>query len=63
MCLSLTNAAFAKDGKYPKHVCKEIYDAIGIFLFAADEAWKKNDEERARYAGAAANYVTVCQVE
>ena len=41
MCLSLTNAAFAKDGKYPKHVCKEIYDAIGIFLFAADEAWKQ----------------------
>ena len=63
MCLSLTNGAFAKDGKYSKDVCKEIYSAVGILLAAADEAWKKkNQEDGARYAGTAANYATIYQV-
>ena len=41
VCLSLNNAVFAKEGKYPKDVCKEIYGAIRLFLGTADQAWKK----------------------
>ena len=30
-CISI-NPLFSKDRKYPENVCKEIFDAIGIFL-------------------------------
>ena len=40
------NPLFSKDRKYPENVCKEIFDAIGIFLTLADKEWEqtRNDE-------------------
>ena len=54
------NTVYAKEEKYPEHVCKEIYGAIGTFLGLADKEWKQNNEEKALfYSQAAANYSTV----
>ena len=51
---------YAKEEKYPEHVCKEIYAAIGTFLALADKEWKQKNEEKALfYSQAAANYSTV----
>ena len=57
--LIVPNMGFAND-PYPKEVCKQIYDSIGIFLAIADKAWKSEDEEKAViYSKVAANYATV----
>ena len=54
------NTVYAKEKKFPEHVCKEIYDATGIFLALADKEWKQKNEEKALfYSQAAANYSTV----
>ena len=55
------NTVYAKEEKYPEHVCKEIYGAIGLFLKLADDEWKKtkNEEKALFYSQAAANYSTV----
>ena len=54
------NTVYAKEEKYPVHVCKEIYGAIGTFLGLADKEWKQKNEEKALfYSQAAANYSTV----
>ena len=54
------NTVYAKEEKYPEHVCIEIYDAIGLFLKLADDEWEKKNEEKALfYSQAAANYSTV----
>ncbi len=59
MALMLPNMGFAND-PYPKEVCKQIYDSIGMFLAIADKAWKSEDEEKAIiYSKVAANYATV----
>ena len=58
-CISI-NPIFSKEEKYPEHVCKEIYGAIGTFLGLADKEWKQKNEEKALfYSQAAANYSTV----
>ena len=58
-CFSI-NPIFSKEEKYPEHVCKEIYGAIGTFLGLADKEWKQKNEEKALfYSQAAANYSTV----
>ena len=59
-CISI-NPIFSKEEKYPEHVCKEIYGAIGLFLKLADDEWKKtkNEEKALFYSQAAANYSTV----
>jgi hypothetical protein len=58
-CISI-NPIFSKEEKYPEHVCKEIYGAIGTFLELADKEWKqKNGEKALFYSQAAANYSTV----
>ena len=58
-CISI-NPIFSKEEKYPEHVCKEIYGAIGTFLALADKEWKQKNEEKALfYSQAAANYATV----
>ena len=58
-CVSI-NPIFSKEEKYPEHVCKEIYDAIGTFLKLADKEWKqKNGEKALFYSQAAANYSTI----
>ena len=66
-CISI-NPLFSKDRKYPENVCKEIFDAIGIFLTLADKEWKQKNEEKALfYSQAAANdstvYETVCRYD
>ena len=49
-------------GNYSKETCQKIYDSIGIFLYLADEQWKKENEEKAMfYSTASANYSTVFQ--
>ena len=35
--LMVPNMSFAED-LYPKEVCKQIYDSIGVFLAVADKA-------------------------
>jgi|TARA_B110000914_G_C15180582_1_gene317145 hypothetical protein len=58
-CISI-NPIFSKEEKYPEHVCKEIYSAIGTFLELADKEWKqKNGEKALFYSQAAANYSTI----
>ena len=59
-CISI-NPIFSKEEKYPEHVCKEIYGAIGLFLKLADDEWEKtkNEEKALFYSQAAANYSTV----
>ena len=58
-CISI-NPIFSKEEKYPEHVCKEIYGAIGTFLALADKEWKQENGEKALfYSQAAANYSTV----
>ena len=58
-CISI-NPIFSNEEKYPEHVCKEIYGAIGTFLGLADKEWKQKNEEKALfYSQAAANYSTV----
>ncbi len=57
--LMVPNMSFAED-LYPKEVCKQIYESIGVFLAVADKAWKSQDEEKAIiYSKVAANYATV----
>ena len=54
------NTVYAKEEKYPEHVCKEIYGAIGNFLALADKEWKQENWEKALFfSQAAANYSTV----
>jgi len=51
------------EGQYPKEICKQMYDSIGVFLAIADTAWKSQDEEKALfYSTAAANYATVYEI-
>ena len=70
-CISI-NPLFSKDRKYPENVCKEIFDAIEIFLTLADKEWEqtknaeKTELEKSKHAAkglflsqAAANYSTV----
>ena len=70
-CISI-NPIFSKEEKYPEHVCKEIYGAIGTFLGLADKEWKqtknaeKTELEKSKHAEkalffsqAASNYSTV----
>ena len=55
-----TNIVFAKEKKYPKKACKEIYGAIGVFVKIVDDAWKKKNEKKAAlYSQVAANYATI----
>tara|TARA_B100000029_G_scaffold199359_1_gene197736 strand:+ start:1175 stop:1435 length:261 start_codon:yes stop_codon:yes gene_type:complete len=56
-----TNIVYAKEKKYPKKICKDIYAAIGTFVTVADSIWKKknNDEKAVLYSQAAANYATI----
>ena len=47
---------------YSQKTCKDIYEAIGIFLYLADEEWKQENEEKAMfYLKASANYSTIYQ--
>ena len=39
------NPIFTEDKKYPDNVCKEIFDAIGIFLTLADKECEKTKNE------------------
>ena len=59
----ITINSFAKGHKYPKEVCKEIYQGIGYFLKEADVLWKKrgssNDKKALLFSQAAANYTVV----
>ena len=55
-----TNIVCAKEKKYPKKSCKEIYGVIGLFVKIADAEWKKKNEKKAvLYSQAAANYATI----
>ncbi len=57
--LIVPNISIAEDA-YPKEVCKQIYESIGVFLSVADAAWKTEDYEKALlYSSAAANYATI----
>ena len=48
---------------YPEDSCKEIFDAVGTFLYLADKAWKeKNTEDGVKYSEVAENYATVYDV-
>ena len=48
---------------YPEDDCKEIFDAVGKFLYIADISWKeKNTEDGLKYSEAAENYATVYDV-
>ena len=59
VALAIPTMGFAEE-QYPKEICKQMYDTIGVFLTIADKAWKSQDEEKALlYSTAAANYATV----
>ena len=54
------DTVYAQEEKYPEHVCKGIYAAIGTFIALADKEWKQKAEEKTLfYSQAAANYSTV----
>lgn len=56
----------AQQDKYPKEACEEIYDAIGLFVGLADNAWQNQDNADwdlgTSLSGVAANYATIYQV-
>ena len=55
-----TNIVCAKEKKYSKKACKDIYGVIALFVKIADAEWKKKNEKRAvLYSQAAANYATI----
>lgn len=57
--LAIPTMGFAEE-QYPKEICKQMYDTVGVFLQIADKAWKSQDEEKALlYSTAAANYAIV----
>ena len=60
--MAVPTMGFAEE-QYPKEICKQMYDTIGVLLTVADKAWKSQDEEKALfYSTAAANYATVYEV-
>ena len=62
VAIAIPTMGFAQE-QYPKEICKQMYDAIGLFLTIADKDWKSQDEEKALfYSTAAANYATVYEV-
>tara|TARA_B100001250_G_scaffold413197_1_gene446541 strand:+ start:522 stop:758 length:237 start_codon:yes stop_codon:yes gene_type:complete len=58
-----SSIVYAENKKYSEENCKELYDAVGTFLYLADIEWKKKNEEGEKkglnYSQAAANYSTV----
>ena len=57
VALAIPTMGFAEE-QYPKEICKQMYDTVGVFLQIADKAWKSQDEEKALlYSTAAANYL------
>ena len=62
IAVTVPNMGFT-GGQYPKEICNQMYNSIGVFLEIADKAWKSQDEEKALlYSTAAANYATVYEL-
>ena len=49
----------AKHEKWSEKSCTHVYNAIAIFTSLAEKQWNIDEEKAARYASAAADYVTI----
>ena len=58
--------AFAETRKYKEKDCKEIFNAVNIFIYLADKNWKQEDQEGEQkglfYSEAASNYAQIYSV-
>ena len=66
-CLMFLNInAFARTEQYKEKDCKEIFNAVNIFIYLADKNWKKKDQEGEQkglfYSDAASNYAQIYSV-
>jgi|ETNmetMinimDraft_4_1059912.scaffolds.fasta_scaffold288426_2 hypothetical protein len=62
----LTVNAYAETRKYKEKDCKEIFNAVNIFIYLADKNWKQKDQEGEKkglfYSEAASNYAQIYSV-
>jgi len=66
-CLIFLNVnAFSETRIYEEKDCKEIFNAVNIFLYMADKNWKQQDQEGEKkglfYSEAASNYAQIYSV-
>jgi len=62
----LTVNAYAETRKYEEKDCKEIFNAVNIFIYLADKNWKQKDQEGGQkglfYSESASNYAQIYSV-